>query len=375
MNQIDVMYLFPNTPEPRNENIINLIKNQYNVGVMYWKKTPDSKEYGLDNCRVFEKKISADDSNPMRRILPMFKYFRAALRTLKEEKPRCLHVSKVDSMMMAAFYKRHSKIKPKIVYDISDLHTLAYNDKKDLKSLFIKKILWEIEKYICSQVDYILVTSPKFYDEYYKSFYKREQVIFVPNAPDVTCFDGFKKKQSGEFTLGFIGSVRYYNQMTKLIDVSTEMGVNVLIAGSGESEQALREYSKDMANVIIFGKYDYKTEIKELYEKIDCVYALYDTSIKNVRVALPNKLYEGAFCGLPFIASKGVYVAELIEDYGFGVAAEDGNAKDLKFAIESVKKLSPEAIKEGCLKFSSENSFIECSKNLLVAYRTLLGRE
>ncbi len=372
MSRIDVMYLFPNTPEPRNENIINLIKDKYNVGVMYWKKNVESKDYSLDGCRVFDKKISADDSNPLKRIIPMFKYFREALKVLRKEKPRCLHVSKVDSMLMAAFYKKHSRTKPAIIYDISDLHTLSYNDKKDVKSQIIKKILWIIEKYICKQVDYILITSPKFFDEYYNSFYSIDQVIFVPNAPDISCFEGFKKKESGKFTLGFIGSVRYYNQMTKLIDVSTEMGVDVLIAGSGESEQALREYSRGKNNVTIFGKYDYKTQIKDLYESIDCVYALYDTSIKNVRIALPNKLYEGAFCGLPFIASKGVYVAELIEEYGFGVAAEDGNVNDLKRAIEKVKDLTMEKVEEGCRKFTQDNSFYEASKRILKVYTELL---
>ena len=80
-------------------------------------------------------------------------------------------------------------------------------------------------------------------------------------------------------------------------------------------------------NVVFLGKYNYKEKICSIYEQIDCVYSLYDTSIKNVKVALPNKLYEGAFCNLPFIASKGTYVGELIEKYNFGIAVEDGNAE------------------------------------------------
>lgn len=373
MSKLDIMYMFPNTPEPRNENIVNLVKHEYKTGIMYWKKTPEKEVYTLDDCNVYEVSVRANDHNPLKRIFPTIKYYKKALRLLKEKTPKCIHVSKVDSMFLAWFYKVFSKVKPYIIYDISDLHTLAYNDNSDIKSRIIRKVLWKVEKLISKQVDYILITSPKFFDEYYNAFYDKDQVLFVPNAPDVSCFEGFQKKESGKYTLGFVGSVRYYDQMTKLIDVSKELDVNVLIAGSGEAEQKLREYAKRNENVTIYGKYDYKTEIRSLYEKIDCVYALYDTSIKNVRVALPNKLYEGAFCGLPFIASKGVYVAEIIEKYGFGIAAEDGNIDDLKLAINKVKSLSNEKVLLGCEHFSKENSFEENSRKLVSIYKELLS--
>ena len=372
MYNLDVMYIFPNVPEPRNENIVNIVKKKYKTGIMFWKKNPKQKAYQFEGCSVYEIQVKANDCNPLARLIPTAQYYKKALKILEEKNPKCIHVSKVDSMYLVWRYWKKAEEKPHIIYDISDLHTLAYNDEKNLVKILIRDTLWKIEKKISQCVDYILLTSLKFYDEYYNDFYNQTQVIFVPNAPDTSCFDGFKKKKSGPFTIGFIGSVRYFNQIKDLIDAANETGVNVFIAGSGEDEQRLRDYAKEMSYVQFYGKYNYFEEIRKLYENIDCVYALYDTSIKNVRIALPNKLYEGAYCGLPFIASKGVYVAEIIEKYGFGVSAEDGNKTDLINAINKIKDIDSEQVFQGCRRFCEANLFIDASKKLIEIYTKLV---
>lgn len=372
MNKIDVMFVLPNVPEPRNENIVNLVKGKYKTGIMFWKKDLTQASYHIDGCSVYELPVKANDHNPLARIIPTLKYYRQALKILRDCQPRCIHVSKIDSMYLVWLYWKKASVKPHIIYDISDLHTLAYNDSTNLAKVLIRSELWKIEKKVSRCVDYTLITSPKFYDEYYKDFYRKEQIVFVPNAPDTSCFDGFQRKAGGTFTFGFIGSVRYYKQMVNLIDVANKAGVNVFIAGAGADEQRLREYSREMPGIEFYGKYNYTSEIRGLYEKIDCVYALYDTSIKNVKVALPNKLYEGAYCGLPFIASKGVYVAEIIEEYGFGVAAEDGNKAELEDAIRKVQALNQDDVLRGCKKFSKENSFEEASHRLIQVYDALM---
>lgn len=368
MSLPDVLFVLPNTPEPRNENIINLLKDRYKVDVMYWKKTPTETEYSLCGCTVHEVKVKANDHNPLKRFFPMLRYFRKAEKILKETKPRCIHVSKFDSMYMVYKYVRRCKEKISVFYDVSDLHTLAYNDSKKLKDAVIRKAIYMIEKRMSKVVDYLVVTSPKFFDEYYCDFYSRDQLIFVPNAPDTTCFDTYRPKEEGPYTVGFIGSVRYYDQLVDLVDVSEELGVNVLIAGSGIYMEKLKEYSMGKEHVYIHGKYNYTKEIASLYSKIDCVFALYDTSIKNVGIALPNKLYEGAYCDRPFIAAKNCYLAEILEEYGIGTSAEDGDKEDLKRAITEVMNMTAEKIAEGCKRFTKDNSFIECAEKLVGVY-------
>ena len=248
---------------------------------------------------------------------------------------------------------------------------LAYNDSRQIIKIIIKKLLWNLEKILSKYVDYILVTSPKFYEEYYKDFYLKKQVVFVPNAPDYDCFADYRTHE-GKFTIGFVGSVRYPKQMMNLIDVSENLNINVLIAGDGVDEKLLREYAKDKKNVFFWGKYDYKTEISSIYSSIDCIYSLYDTSIKNVRVALPNKLYEGAWCGIPFIVSKGVYLAELVEQYQLGYAVEDGNKGQLLECIKKIKSESKDFYRRNGKIFSKQNDFEDKCGILLQIYGKLL---
>ena len=119
MSKIDVLYVLPNTPEPRNENIIRLIKDEYKTGVMYWKKNPKAETYNIDNCGIFAIPISADAHNPLKRIIPMIRYMRSGIKKIQELEPRVIHVSKVDSMIMVNRYAKRAKVKPKIIYDIS----------------------------------------------------------------------------------------------------------------------------------------------------------------------------------------------------------------------------------------------------------------
>ena len=371
MNTIDVLYIFPNTPEPRNEKMVGYIKQLFYVGIMFWKKNPECETYSFPNTPVYEIKVAANDNNPLKRVLPTLKYIKMGIKELRNIKPKCVHVSKLDSLYMVWRYCKKVNDKPKVVYDVSDLHSLGYNNSKNPIKKAIRFLLWRIEKKISKCVNYIFVTSPKFYSDYYSAFYKEEQVVFTPNIPDTNAFKKFEKKREGKYTIGFVGSLRYFKQICNLIDVTKEMDINVMLAGSGIDEEKLRDYANGLTHVSFFGKYDYLKDIKTIYEQIDCVYAVYDTKIKNVKVALPNKLYEGAYCGLPFIVSKGTYLSELVEKYEIGVSCEAEDCFDLKRAIQKVMSISPERVEKGCKAFCDDNSQTSVRQRVIECYMSM----
>lgn len=141
----------------------------------------------------------------------------------------------------------------------------------------------------------------------------------------------------GTFTIGFIGGIRYINQMKMLVDVAGELGCNVLFAGAGGTSgdyEEIKKYCAGKDYVLFTGKYDYEKEIAQLYGRVDCVYAVYDADNPNVRIALPNKLYESIVCELPIVVAKDTYLSELVQKWGVGVAVSHNNKGELKDKFE-----------------------------------------
>lgn len=120
----------------------------------------------------------------------------------------------------------------------------------------------------------------------------KEKLFELPNVPDLSAFKGFERKTTGEFTIGFIGAIRYLSQMKLLIDASEKAGVKVFFAGGGsvEEEEWLYRNTQDKSWIEILGKYNYNRDIKTLYSKADAIYSVYDADNPNVRIANPANL-------------------------------------------------------------------------------------
>ena len=144
----------------------------------------------------------------------------------------------------------------------------------------------------------------------------------MPNSPDLSAFKNCKHDGHEKFTVGFIGVVRYPDQLKMLIEASEEANVNVMFAGFTEGCPEIQEMAEARNNVTYYGRYDYDKDIAKLYGACDAIYSVYDSKMKNVSIALPNKLYEAVYCSLPIIVSKNTYLAEMVEKYNVGIAIE-----------------------------------------------------
>ena len=69
---------------------------------------------------------------------------------------------------------------------------------------------------------------------------------------------------------------------------------------------------------------------------IDINFVAYDTDSYNVRVALPNKLYESIFFQVPIIVSKNTYLSECVSNFDIGYAI---NSSDINESLESISSI------------------------------------
>lgn len=328
---LDILYILSHRPDNRYGKRFEAL-SAFHQRVLFWNKRADED---TNNPEEWEEiNIPADQTNPLKRLPETIKFIYKARKRAIELNPRLLYVGNLDMLYVAISVKRRFP-NTKIIYEVADLHRLIADEQHGIKKI-VRHFLIETEKRFCNRIDKLVLTSPKFYDFYYSTFVEKSKVVYMPNLPTESAFSKYfpVARRSGSFTIGFFGWVRYLNQLNMLLDASERLGFNVLIAGSDNSGNEFRERCNSMPNVEYYGSFDYKKDIAALYQRVDCIYSVYDADLNNVRVALPNKLYEAILAQKPILVAEGTYLSELVTQYGIGLAVKHDDIGSLVRAIE-----------------------------------------
>lgn len=340
VKQVNVVFLLTHVPNPRINKRIEVFKNIADTKVIctrrasqnIWEPSQDVEHIIFDIDLPSAKHI-------VKRYVISRGFQEKAIEKLEQLQPSIIYAEGLDPLIIAGKYKKKHFVK--IFFEVADLRENYIVKPTNLVDRIITNALLSKEKNAFKNVDYLVVTSPKFYDMHYNTLIPKERMLFIPNAPDVDIFKAYKKKTGGRFTVGFIGGIRYLKQMKMLVDATNSADCDVLFAGAGGTSklaEEIRKYCDGMSNVTFTGRYDYNKEIAGLYSKVDCVYSVYDADNPNVRIALPNKLYESIYCQLPIIVAKGTYLGELVNEWGVGIAVEHDKTEELVDTLKELKE-------------------------------------
>ena len=199
-----------------------------------------------------------------------------------------------------------------IIYEVADLHRLLVDKQTGIVRKVAQKYLCYEDRRLEKYYDLLIITSQKYYEVYFGGFVAENKVLFMPNVPDLSAFKTYKhKKEQLPFTVGYIGAVRYKKQMMNLLTAATECGCNLLIAGYEDEPVVIQPLCQTNPNIEWVGRFDFNARAAELYGRCDVMYSVYDADMNNVRVAIPNKLYEAVFCEMPLIVARDTYLASI----------------------------------------------------------------
>ena len=370
-----VTVLTSHIPDPRIQKRIEALEKEFNISLICWDRMQQTEQPFEASCcnNITKFNIRAPQGKPVQRIIPLMKYMLCAIKALIYEKPDIIHAGNLDMLFIASVYKYIFDKKVKIVYEVADLHKYAFVKRiSSLRTLFAI-LLQKLEKRLTSGVSKLILTSPYFWEEYFSKFVTADKYLFIPNVPSKKIFGSYVRRVHNSFTIGFIGLIRYVDQLKMLIDAVGELDedVKVFIAGSGPGYNDIFEYSKGKDYIEMYGPYNYEKEIINLYEKVDCVYAVYDTKLNNVKIALPNRLYEAIVCEIPIIAAKGTKLGQFIEENKIGITVNDNDKEELKDALRSLTKEKLIFYQQNCNRIKSNYYYEENSKKLLDVYKNL----
>ena len=125
--------------------------------------------------------------------------------------------------------------------------------------------------------------------------------------------------------------------MKLLIEAAEKLKIKVFFAGDSQDDE-IQQLSANSEYVEYYGRYNYDTDIANLYSKCDCIYSVYDTAYNNVKYALPNKLYESIYCELPILVADGTYLGELVQKWGVGIKVDSNSLEDLIIKIKLLQQ-------------------------------------
>ena len=351
--KMKIVFMQMHIPDPRTNKRIEVAKRVGDVSVIcVRRKTQDIWEPVHKDIPHYTFPLDIPTSKePVKRFFVSQRFNRLALKKLNDISPDVIYCGGIDILSLACRYKQKNP-KCRIFFEVADLRECFIEEPTSLKGKAERIVLDAIERRCFKYVGHLCLTSMKFYDAHYKNLIAKEKVIYTPNVPDISAFSDYHKKTEGKFTVGFIGGIRYLKQMKMLVDATEEVGCNLLFAGAGGTTsdfQEISEYCKGKSWVRFTGKYDYKKQIAGLYGSVDCVYAVYDADNPNVRIALPNKLYESVYCELPLIVAKGTYLSEIVSQYGIGFSINHKSKEELCSALcQLMDSTQYENIVENC---------------------------
>lgn len=341
---MSVVFILPSIPAPRHVKRIRALAKEHEITVLCARRI-NMDLYQVENIPnvsyITVDMVIPPATKPIQRIVASLKFGKFVKKHLQKLAPKVVYVAGLDTLAIAC---KLTTNEVKICYEVGDLRESFTNKPKDLLSrLSVRSIIDDIirrrERKLSNRISLLILTSKKFYDVHYKYLVSENKMIEIPNMPVLSAFESYTPKKDGKFTIGFVGALRYINQMYMLVDAAKEADVNVIFSGSTALDigNKFQEYCKDKPWVSFTGTYNFSIDIANIYGKLDCVYSVYDASNFNVRVALPNKLYEAAICKLPIIVAKNTYLFELVEKWGTGVGVDFNDKDELIKVINRLK--------------------------------------
>lgn len=332
-----IAFLISHVPDPRMLKRITVAEQDNPVKVIYWNRMLENyiSKITFDpksNVEYEEVQIRVEQGKIFKRIPKFFLFITKVIQVLRKYKPEIIHAGNLDMLIVANTYKKLFDKNVKLIYEVADLHKIVYGNHQSRKLKMANTLFQFIEKRATKRISKIILTSPHFWKKYYATFIPEKKYLFIANAPEKRYFTNYIPKTLDEgITLGHVGLITYPEQMKMMIDVIQRVEkVDGFIAGDGAIYEDIKQYIEGKEKITLYGPYQYTSEISQLYSRVNLVYSVYDTKLDNVKIALPNRLYEAIVCELPIIASKNTFLGEYVTQHNIGFAVDDTDAKELE---------------------------------------------
>jgi succinoglycan biosynthesis protein ExoL len=305
--QREIVFIAPTSSQPRYHKRVDHLKHHGNVSVFAFKRGYYNKNSFSTDVSFYSLGI-IEDGKYFQRIFSFIK----AIRTIRKSiniGPDCFYYAMSFDCLLIA---RLCGIK-KGFYEIGDLRITQQK----------KGLLTNIEAYLLKRISGLVLTSKYFYENFYKTkaIVPKSKVFIIDNKVN-NYYRGKRplilNKSSKRIRIGLIGLLRYKVPIEYLLKYVKNRPNSHIIEcyGDGPLVNLIKDYVCE--NIRFYGAFKNPEDLLPIYKSIDVSFVVYDYSSLNVRLAIPNKLYESAFFGVPILCGQNTALSEEAKSWKIG---------------------------------------------------------
>ncbi|HEX40523.1 MAG TPA: glycosyltransferase [Phycisphaerales bacterium] len=196
----------------------------------------------------------------------------------------------------------------------------------------------------------LVVTSPAFITDYFALMHPgiEDKTLVIENmlARDVAA--RFPRPDrtiapNRPLRIGYIGLFKYEHCIQCLMEAVARKGPQFQLHffGDGPSKHMVTNFVDQHSNLFYHGSFSSQRDIGNIYQSVDVSYVVYDNHDPNVRMALPNKLYESLYFGVPIIVAEDTYLATRVREAACGLVVDP---RKQGFADEMLDRLDGDTL-------------------------------
>lgn len=314
-----IIFISSALQQPRHQKRIATLSSEFDCEVVYFERDKYKVNYnGLElSARAIGK---VRDGKYLSRVFLLFKLF----LYLVGSKNKYVYCTSLDQALLSVFSRK------KVIMELGDI--LQLNSKLPFYRI--------IDKYVVKNISGLVLTSPFYWSGYYKKVdvIDREDCLVIENKLPESMRDKIEnyrnnliiKNVIGKIRIGVIGSLAFREPLNKLAELASKRSdIEIHVFGDGALD-----IFKGNDRCFIHGPFKNPDDLEKIYKSIDVNFVVYDAVNRNVKIALPNKLYESiAFCK-PIVCANEVALADIVNEKEIGVSCY---LNDISSAINKVR--------------------------------------
>tara|TARA_Y100001935_G_C17309782_1_gene515004 strand:+ start:4981 stop:5946 length:966 start_codon:yes stop_codon:yes gene_type:complete len=290
---------------------------------------------------TYQKVATLEDGKYWNRI---FKYLKLLVVIYQNHglSRKHLYIVGIDLRLMSVLV-----INKYVEYVISDLAWLYYPQP-------FKKIFGIIDKLLAKYSNKVLMTSKGFYEGHFKSYVKKENLELTENklATYGKVFPLTNLKDD-KIRIAYIGAFRYKEIISNLLKVvagDKRLELNFYGDGFSDIVDKMKKYASKHENITFNGAFKNPDDLQAIYQENNLNFVVYNNTLENERLAMPNKFYESGFFNVPILCATNTYVGKRAEELKMGWTCDITELSiknflssltidDIKICHERMKKL------------------------------------
>ncbi len=303
-----IIFIAPTSSQPRYHKRVRQLAKFARVTIFAFKRQLYN-ENTFDKDFIYYSLGEISDGNYRQRLFKIAK----AIYTIRNFVKRVGGEVEYYAMSMdCLFIARMAGIKQGY-YEVGDLRTVDGSHR----------LFTVLERRFFSDIKGLVLTSRFFYEEFYKKYHGvPEHKVHVIDNKLNPIFAGqrssFPISTEWPIRIGLIGLFRYDKPIEYLLRYASQNPDKMIVEchGDGPSVDIVRRYLGE--TIRYYGSFKNPDDLEKIYTSVDLNFVVYDVSSENVRLAIPNKLFESAFFGRPLLAAQGTALAKMAMDWGIG---------------------------------------------------------